>query len=108
MFPDQQQPLPSTQQKNMMKKTQMCNVENRIEETRTLLKAKIVIKENVKISKYQNINEGNSSSIKWGRWTCVVLLTGSKNSWIFQLLSFIVGSRYFVDQELISWKGMYL
>ena len=56
MFPDQQQPLPSTQQKNMMKKTQMCNVENRIEETRTLLKAKIVIKENVKISKYQNIN----------------------------------------------------
>ena len=53
MFPDQQQPLPSTQQKNMMKKTQMCNVENRIDETRTLLKAKIVIKENIK--KCQNI-----------------------------------------------------
>ena len=42
-----------------------------IEETWTLLKAKIVIKENVKISKYQNIKESNSS-IQWGRWTCVV------------------------------------
>ena len=56
----------------MMKRTQVCNVEIRIEETWTLLKAKIVIKENVKTSKYQNIKVGNSGSNKWGRWTWVV------------------------------------
>ena len=37
----------------------MCNVENRIKETRTLLRAKIIIKRNVKISKFQNITVGN-------------------------------------------------
>ena len=47
-------------------------VEIRIEETWTLLKAKVVIKENLKTSKFQNIKVGNISSIKWGRWTCVV------------------------------------
>ena len=64
--------LALTQKKNMMKRKQVCNVEIRIEETWTLLKAKKVIKKNVKISKCQNIKVGNSSSIKWERWTCVV------------------------------------
>ena len=30
------------------------------------------MKENVKISKYENIKITNNSSIKWGRWTCIV------------------------------------
>ena len=51
--------MASTEKKNMMKRTQMCNVENRIKETRTLLRAKIIIKRNVKISKFQNITVGN-------------------------------------------------
>ena len=50
MFSDQL--LASTQKKNMMKGTQACNMEIRIEETWALLKAKIDIKENIKISKY--------------------------------------------------------
>ena len=50
MFLDQL--LASTEKKNMMNRTQMCNVEIQIKETRTLLRAKIVIKGNVKISKY--------------------------------------------------------
>ena len=37
-------------EKNMMKKIYVCNVEIQIEETLSLLKAKAVIKENVKIS----------------------------------------------------------
>ena len=51
-----------------MKRTHVCNLENRIEET-SLWKARAVIKENVKIS---NIKIANNSSIKWGSWTCVV------------------------------------
>ena len=38
----------------MMKRMYVCNVEIRIEETLSLLKAKAVIKENAKISKYFN------------------------------------------------------
>ena len=38
----------------MMKRERVCNVEIRIEETLSLRKARAVIKENVKISKYQN------------------------------------------------------
>ena len=37
-------------EKNMMKKIYVCNVEIQIEETLSLLKAKAVVKENVKIS----------------------------------------------------------
>ena len=59
MFLDQL--LASTEKKNMMNRTQICNVEIQIKETRTLLRAKIVIKGNVKISKFQNIKVGNFS-----------------------------------------------
>ena len=45
--------------KNMMKKTHVCNFEIRIEET-SLWKERTVIKENVKISKYQNLKIGNN------------------------------------------------
>ena len=48
----------------MMTRTQMCNAEIRIEETGTLLKAKIVVKQNVEIKKYHNIEVGNISNIK--------------------------------------------
>ena len=41
-------------EKNMMKRMDVCNVEIRIEETLYLLKARAVIKENVKISTYLN------------------------------------------------------
>ena len=58
-------------EKNMMKRTHACYLEIRIEET-SLWKTRTVIKENVKISKYQNIKIANNSSIKWGSWTCVV------------------------------------
>ena len=54
--------LDSTQKKNMMKRTHVCNLEIRIEET-SLWKARTVIKENVKIA---------NNNIKWGSWTCVV------------------------------------
>ena len=37
-----------------MKRMYVCNVEIRIEEALSLLKARAVIKENVKISKYLN------------------------------------------------------
>ena len=47
------------------------NLEIRIEE-RSLWKARTVVKENVKMSKYQYIKIANNSSIKWGSWTCVV------------------------------------
>ena len=40
-------------EKNMMTRTHVCNLEIRTEET-SLRKALTVIKENVKISKYQN------------------------------------------------------
>ena len=53
--------LASTEKKNMIKRTQMCNVENQIKETQTLLRAKIVIKGNVRISKFENIKVGNFS-----------------------------------------------
>ena len=49
-------------EKNMMKITHVCNLKIRIEET-CLRK---VIKENVKVSKYQNIKIAKNSSIKWG------------------------------------------
>ena len=49
-------------EKNMMKRTHVCNLEIRIEET-SLWKARTVIKENVKIA---------NNNIKWGSWTCVV------------------------------------
>ena len=58
-------------EKNMMKRTHACYLEIRIEET-SLWKTQTVIKENVKISKYQNIKIANNSSIKCGSWTCVV------------------------------------
>ena len=48
--------------KNLMKRTHVCNLEIRIEET-SLWKARTVIKENVKIA---------NNNIKWGSWTCVV------------------------------------
>ena len=38
----------------MMKRMYVCNMENRIEETLSLLKARAVINENVKTSKYLN------------------------------------------------------
>ena len=47
-----------------MKRTQVCNAEIRTEEAVTLLKAKIVVKQNIEISKYQNIEIGNISSNK--------------------------------------------
>ena len=47
-----------------MKRTQVCNAEIRTGEAVTLLKAKIVVKQNVEISKYQNIEIGNISSNK--------------------------------------------
>ena len=62
-----------------------------------MLKAKIVIKENVKTSKYQNIKVGLN-----GENELALSITGSKKSWIYQLLSFNVSSRNFVNQELIS------
>ena len=37
-----------------LRASRVCNVEIRIEETLSLRKARAVIKENVKISKYQN------------------------------------------------------
>ena len=46
----------------MMKRTHVCNLKIRIEET-SLWKARTVIKENVKIA---------NNNIKWGSWTCVV------------------------------------
>ena len=58
-------------EKNMMKRSHVCNLKIRIEET-SLWKARTVIKENVKISKYQIIKIANNSKIKWGSWTCVV------------------------------------
>ena len=38
----------------MMKRMYVCNMENRIEETLSLLKARAVINENVKTLKYLN------------------------------------------------------
>ena len=51
-------------EKNMMKRTHVCNLEIRIEET-SLWKARILLK---KMSKYQNIKIANNSSIKWGSY----------------------------------------
>ena len=48
--------------KVISKRTHVCNLEIRIEET-SLWKARTVIKENVKIA---------NNNIKWGSWTCVV------------------------------------
>ena len=88
-------------EKNMMKRTHVCNLKIRIEET-SLWIATTVIEENVKISKYQNIKIANNSSIKRGSRTCVEL-TGSKMSWMYQLLFFIFSLRYFVNHDLNSW-----
>ena len=57
-----------------MKRMYVYNVEIRIEETLSLLKAQAVIEENAKVS----VNE------------LALLLTGSKKSWIYQLLFFIM------------------
>ena len=58
-------------EKSIMKRTHVCNLEIPIEETSSW-KVRTVIKENVKISKYQDVKIANNSSIKWGSWTCVV------------------------------------
>ena len=52
-----------------MKRTHVCNLEIRIEET-SLWKARTVIKENIK--KYQNIKIANNSNLRNWTWTCVV------------------------------------
>ena len=60
------------------------------------------------MSKYQNIQilKLAIAAALNGKDELALLLTGSKKSWIYQLLSFIVSSRYFVDQESIypDWE----
>ena len=75
--------------KSMIKRTHVCNVEVRIEET-LLWKARTIIKENVKISKrkqQQNIKIANNNNIKRGGWTCVVAYWFEKIM-MYQLLYF--------------------
>ena len=76
-----------------MKRMYVCNVEIQIEEKLSLLKTKAVIKENVKIS---NIKQAITAD------ELALLLTGSKKSWIYQFLPFIISVRYFVDHDLNS------
>ena len=76
-----------------MKRMYVCNVEIQIEEKLSLLKTKAVIKENVKIS---NIKQAITAD------ELAFLFTGSKKSWMYQFLPFIVSVRYFVDHDLNS------
>ena len=79
----------------MMKKTHVCNVEIRIEET-SLRKARTVIKENVKMSK-QSI-----TAVLNGKDEFELLFTGLNKSWMYQLLLFTFSLRYFADHDLNS------
>ena len=62
------------------------------------------------MSKYQDfkiLKEAIAAALN-GEDELALLLTGSKKSWIYQLLSLAVSSRYFVDQKWISWVGILL
>ena len=59
----------SDTEKNIMKRTEVWNVEIRTEGTLTFWKWEYLLK---KMSKYQNTKIDNNGSIKLWRWTCVV------------------------------------
>ena len=84
-------------EKNVIKRTHVRNLKIRIEET-SLWKARTVIKENVK---YQNIKLSKYpiAVALNGEVELVLLLTGSKKSWMYQLLLFIFSLRYLGDHD---------
>ena len=84
-----------------MKRMYVCNVEIRIEETLSLLKVKAGIKEKAKIS-ITAITGNKQLQQAITADEPALLLTGSKKSWMYQLLFFIISLRYFVDYDLNS------
>ena len=68
-----------------------------------LCEKRVIIKENVKISKYQNSQQNSSREDE-----LALLLIGSKESWMYQLLFFTISLRYFVDHDLNSRSGILL
>ena len=61
-----------------------------------------------KMSKYQNIKIVNKTAALNREDELALLLIGSKESWMYQLLFFTISLRYFVDHHLNSRSGILL